>query len=191
MNLENSRELHEVIGRCLSGDRKAQQTLFSLCYPLAMNVCRRYANDLGEAKSLVNEGMLKVFKQLDKYSKELSFGGWVRRIMVNTAIDHYRREKIFQNRFKDIEGKDYPNTYQEDVLDKISAEELLALVQDLPPAYRIVFSLYAVEEYTHKEIAEHLGISEGASKSNYAKAKAKLQIALTNLHASNRHKDDR
>lgn len=185
MNLENSRELHDVIRRCLSGDRKAQQTLFSLCYPLSMNVCRRYANDLGEAKSLVNEGMLKVFKQLDKYSMDLSFGGWLRRIMVNTAIDYYRKEKIFQDRFKGIDNEDYPNAFQEDVLDRISAEELLSLVQDLPPAYRIVFSLYAVEEYTHKEIAEHLGISEGTSKSNYAKARAKLQKALATLHSSN------
>lgn len=191
MNLENSRELHDVIRRCLVGDRKAQQTLFSLCYPLSMNVCRRYANDLGEAKSLVNEGMFKVFKQLDRYSMELSFGGWLRRIMVNTAIDYYRKEKIFQERFKCIQSEDYPNAFQEDVLDSISAEELLALVQDLPPAYRIVFSLYAVEEYTHKEIADYLGISEGTSKSNYAKARTKLQKALETLHSSNGNKDDR
>ncbi|MDX5478262.1 MAG: sigma-70 family RNA polymerase sigma factor, partial [Cyclobacteriaceae bacterium] len=95
------------------------------------------------------------------------------------------KEKIFQDRFKGIGNEDYTNAFQEDVLDSISAEELLALVQDLPPAYRIVFSLYAVEEYTHKEIAEHLGISEGTSKSNYAKARAKLQKALATLHSSN------
>lgn len=183
MNLENSKELHTIIRCCLSGDRKAQQKLFSLSYPLAMNVCKRYANENEEAKSLVNEGMLKVFKHLNKYSFDQNFGGWLRKIMINTAIDHYRREKIIQERFQSIQNDDYPIFFQEDVLDKISAEELLNLIQELPPSYRIVFSLYAVEEYTHKEISEKLGISQGTSKSNYAKAKQKLQKALLNLQS--------
>jgi RNA polymerase sigma-70 factor, ECF subfamily len=170
---------------CLKGDRRSQQKLFSICYPLAMNVCRRYVQDLDEAKSLVNEGMLKVFQQLDKYSPDLSFGGWLRRVMVNTAIDHYRKIKSYQDRFRDLEEQEYLSPCKDDILDRISAEELLQLVQQLPPAYRMVFSLYAVEEYTHKEIAGQLGISEGTSKSNYAKAKAKLQKALSSLNAVN------
>ena len=143
-----------------------------------MNVCRRYAKNLEEAKSLVNEGMLKVFQYLHTYNPDLCFGGWVRRIMVNTAIDHFRKVKAYEQRFQDLEGVDYSQDYLPTVIDDISAEELLILVQQLPPAYRIVFSLFAVEEYTHKEIAEKLGISEGTSKSNYAKARAKLQKAL-------------
>ena len=183
MNLENSKELHTIIRCCLSGDRKAQQKLFSLSYPLAMNVCKTYTNENEEAKSLVNEGMLKVFKHLKKYSFDQSFGGWLRKIMINTAIDYYRKKKIIQERFQSIQDEDYPDLFQEDVLDKISAEELLNLIQGLPPSYRIVFSLYAVEEFTHKEISEKLGISEGTSKSNYAKAKIKLQKALLNLQS--------
>ncbi|MGF1636226.1 MAG: RNA polymerase sigma factor [Cyclobacteriaceae bacterium] len=189
MKLQDSKELQDVIGRCLKGDRKAQQKLFSLSYPLAMNVCRRYVQDLDEAKSLVNEGMLKVFNQLGRYSPQLSFGGWVRRIMVNTAIDHYRKMKSHQERFRDLEDEEFSASYHDDIVDRISADELLALVQELPPAYRMVFSLYAVEEYTHKEIAEHLGISEGTSKSNYAKAKAKLQKAFSSLHALKENAD--
>jgi RNA polymerase sigma-70 factor (ECF subfamily) len=185
MNLQNSKELQEVIKLCHSGDRKAQERLFSISYPLAMNVCRRYTHDLDEAKSLVNEGMLKVFTQLSKYSPELSYGGWLRKIMINTAIDHYRKAKIFQDRFRELEGENIDVYEQQNVIDKISADELLTLVQELPPAYRVVFSLYAVEEYTHKEIAEQLGISEGTSKSNYAKAKAKLQKAMASLHPIN------
>lgn len=182
MNLPDSKELQDVIKRCRKGERKAQQQLFTMAYPLAMSVCRRYARDLDEAKSVLNEGMLKVYKQLDLYSPHLSFGGWVRKIMVNTSIDHFRKSKRHQDRFMDSEGEDGFFAYNEDIIDKISADELLQLVQQLPPAYRMVFSLYAVEEYTHKEIAEHLGISEGTSKSNYAKAKAKLQKAIAGLH---------
>lgn len=185
MNLPNSSELQEVIRQCLSHDRKAQQKLFSTCYSLAMNVSRRYASNLEEAKSLVNEGMLKVFQQLHTYNPEFSFGGWVRRVMVNTAIDHFRKVKAYEQRFQDIDGRELTDAYQTNVIDELSAEELLGLVQQLPPAYRMVFSLYAVEEYTHKEIAEKLGISEGTSKSNYAKARAKLQQALAGLSPKN------
>jgi len=187
MNLPNSSELQEVIRKCLSNDRKAQQKLFSLCYSLAFNVSRRYSSNQQEAKSLVNEGMLKVFQQLHTYNSDLSFGGWVRRIMVNTAIDHFRKVKAFEQRFQEIDGRDFTDSDQSNVLDELSAEELLGIVQQLPPAYRVVFSLYAVEEYTHKEIAEKLKISEGTSKSNYAKARAKLQHMLAGLTITNRN----
>jgi RNA polymerase sigma-70 factor, ECF subfamily len=153
-----------------------------------MNVTRRYAANLEEARSLVNEGMLKVFQQLHTYNPDFSFGGWVRRIMVNTAIDHFRKVKAYEQRFQDIDRQDdFSDKDQATVIDGMSAEELLVLVQQLPPAYRVVFSLYAVEEYTHKEIAEELGISEGTSKSNYAKARAKLQQALAGSTITNQN----
>lgn len=186
MNLQDTPDLREAIQFSLSKDRKAQQKLFSLCYPLAMNVCRRYAANLEEAKSLVNEGMLKVFQQLHTYNSEYSFGGWVRTIMIHTAIDHFRKVKVYEQRFQDLDGKDFTDSNTSNAIDDLSAEELLGLVQQLPPAYRVVFSLYAVEEYTHKEIAEKLGISEGTSKSNYSKARAKLQQALVGLTIKNR-----
>jgi len=149
---------------------------------LAISVSKRYTRDLDEAQSVVNEGMLKVFRQLDQYSPELSFGGWIRRIMVNASIDHYRRLKRYQDRYTDYEGEESTMIFDEGILEKISADEILTLVQELPPAYRMVFSLYAVEGYNHREIAEELGISEGTSKSNYSKAKAKLQKALASQH---------
>lgn len=101
--------------------------------------------------------------------------------MVNTSIDHFRRIKRYLDRFSEIDGEEYINDLDEDVLDKISAEEILTLVRELPPAYQMVFSLYAVEGYTHREIAEKLGISEGTSKSNYSKARAKMQKAIASL----------
>lgn len=182
MNIPNSKELDELIKICRKGDQRAQRELFALCYPLSMNICRRYARDLEEAKSLVNEGMLKVFRQLHQYSNELSFGGWVRRIMVNTAIDQYRKNKRQQDQIIDHNNLDGNTSCSEEILNRMSADEILSLVQQLPPAYRMVFSLYAVEEYTHKDIAKKLGISEGTSKSNYAKAKAKLQQAMASFY---------
>ena len=182
MNLPSPKDLQDLIRLCQKGNRKAQERLFKLAYPLSISVCKRYTRDLDEAQSVVNEGMLKIFNQLDQYSPELSFGGWIRRIMVNASIDHYRRIKRYQDRYTDYEGEAEVIGFDEDVLDKISAEEILTLVQDLPPSYRMVFSLYAVEGYNHREISEELGISEGTSKSNYAKAKAKLQSALAKQH---------
>jgi len=181
MNLPDSKELQDLVKLCRKNDRKAQERLFKISYPLALTVCRRYTRDLEEAQSVVNEGMLKVFRELDQYSPDLSFGGWVRRIMVNTSIDHFRRIKRYLDRFSEIDGEEYVNDFDEDILDKISAEEILTLVSQLPPAYQMVFSLYAVEGYTHREIAEKLGISEGTSKSNYSKARAKMQKAIASL----------
>lgn len=182
MNLPDSQELQELIKLCRKNDRKAQERLFKISYPMALTVCRRYTRDPEEAQSVVNEGMLKVFRELDQYSSELSFGGWVRRIMVNTSIDHYRKIKRYLDRFQEIDTEDANSNFEDEgILDKISADEILALVQALSPAYQMVFSLYAVEGYTHREIAEKLGISEGTSKSNYAKARAKMQKALASL----------
>jgi RNA polymerase sigma-70 factor, ECF subfamily len=183
MNLPDSKELQELIKLCKNNDRKAQERLFKVSYPLALTVCRRYTRDLEEAQSVVNEGMMKVFKELEHYSTELPFGGWVRRIMINTSIDHYRRLRRYQDRFSELDEKEeFTTLFEEDTLDKISADEILSLVQELSPAYQMVFSLFAVEGYTHREIAEKLGISEGTSKSNYAKARAKMQKALTTFY---------
>ena len=183
MNLPDSKELQELIRKCRKSDRKAQERLFKLSYPLAFSVARRYTQDESETLNVVNEGMLKVFQSLDQYSEGLSFGGWVRRIMVNSAIDHYRKSKRYQDRHLELDGEETFSTYEEGILDKISADEILELVQQLPPAYRMVFSLYAVEGYTHREISEKLDISEGTSKSNYSKARAKMQKAIsTNYH---------
>ncbi|WP_375584534.1 RNA polymerase sigma factor [Cyclobacterium xiamenense] len=182
MNLPDSKELQELIRLCRKNNRKAEERLFKMAYPLALNVSRRYTTDLDEARVVVNEGMLKVFRQLETYSPDLSFGGWVRRIMVHSAIDHFRRKKRYEDRHRSYEEAPLSSSFDDDLLDKISAEEILALVQNLSPAYRTVFSLYAVEGYTHREIAEQLGISEGTSKSNYAKAKASMQKALAALH---------
>jgi RNA polymerase sigma-70 factor, ECF subfamily len=182
MNLPDSKELQELIRLCKKNDRKAQERLFKLCYPFALQVSRRYTPNLDDAQAIVNEGMLKVFNQLDSYSPDMSFGGWVRRIITNASIDHYRKSKRIQDRYSELGDEHLDVSIEEGALDQISAEEILQLVHELPPAYRMVFVLYAVEGYNHREIAEQLGISEGTSKSNYFKAKAKMQQALALIH---------
>lgn len=141
-----------------------------------MGVCLRYARSRDEAIEIVNDGFYKIMTNLDKYSPGLSFKGWVRRIMINCAIDHFRRnEKHYDN--VDISFVRDENLRPE-VLDQLSTEVIMQAVQNLPPSYRIVFNLYCIEGFHHAEIAQKLNISEGTSKSNLNIARTKLKKAL-------------
>lgn len=136
-------------------------------------VCLRYAGNAEEAEDILQEGFIKVFKKLDSFRSEGSFEGWVRRIFVNTAIEHFRRKRylmpVTEKEENSIEGK-YLS-----VLDNLAANDIMALVQELSPGYRTVFNMYVVEGYSHKEIGDILGISEGTSKSQLSRAKVILQ----------------
>lgn len=138
-----------------------------------MGVCLRYTNDREEARDVLHEGFMKVFRNLAKFSRGTNLGAWIRRIMINTAIDHYRKNAKHPN-LVEINHAIH-ETDAHDVVADMSAEEILKLVQKLSPAYRAVFNLYVIEGYSHKEVGEALGISEGTSKSNLAKARGKLQ----------------
>ncbi len=180
-----------IIKSCLNGEAQGHKALFEMFYGKMMLVCLRYASDKDEAKDLLQEGFMKVFKNLPSYKQEGSFEGWIRRIMVHNAINAYHQNKKFYQNFS-LDDNDLPDfeVTSEDVLDKISYDELLNLVQTLSPAYKAVFNLYAIEGYSHKEIAELLLISEGTSKSNLAKARLKLQkqvIALLGVEIENRY----
>jgi RNA polymerase sigma-70 factor (ECF subfamily) len=119
---------------------------------------------------------LKVFQGISKFKGEGSFEGWVRRVMVYNAINHYKhRSRKFQ---EDLDKEDIDAVYQDNILEKISAKEILALVQHMPEGYRVIFNLYAIEGYTHKEISEQLGIAVGTSKSQYSRAKQFMQSLL-------------
>jgi len=180
MNLPESKELQGIIKQCIKGDKKAQHELFKYCYSFALSISSRYCSDSEEAKEVLSDGLLKVFSHLHRYSPDLSFGGWVRRIMINTAIDHYRKNKRYHESQLDVSHvKDI--AANEETISMLQSEDILKLVQKLPPAYRMVFTLFAVEEYTHKEIAEKLGITEGTSKSNLSKARLKLQKDLNSI----------
>lgn len=175
--------LREIVEGCIKGKRKYQKQLFELYYGKMMGVCMRYARDNDEAQDMVQNGFIKIFKKLDVYNFEGSLEGWIRRIMVNTAIDQLRKNKRDpfsiedDQRIQNIE-EDIPFSEESGEDIKIKAEEAIKAISSLSPAYRTVFNMYVIEGFTHKEIAEYLGISEGTSKSNLAKAKQKLKSQL-------------
>lgn len=141
-----------------------------------MKVGVRYSRDREEALEIVNDGFVKIFKKLSMYTEGMSFTGWIRRIIINSALDYYRRnEKHYSN--LDISYAQYASA-ADDALDKISEEEIIETIRKLPPSYRVVFNLFAIEGYKHEEIADRLGISVGTSKSNLSIARNKLKRAL-------------
>lgn len=180
-----------LIDGCLKEDRKAQQRVYELFYGKMMAVCLRYTKNADQAKDILQDGFIKVFRSVDKFNRAGSFEGWIRRIMVNTAIDHFRRTKnsyLLLGEERSIE--DFGDQDEEDILADETTEDVMDLkpadiinaMQKLTPAYRTVFNLYVFEELTHKEIADVLGINIGTSKSNLAKAKHNLKKLLTKEH---------
>ncbi len=163
----------DLLQGCLSGNRRMQEELYRRFSPRMYAVCLRYAGKAEEAEDILQEGFIKVFRKMDSYRGDGSFEGWMRRIFVNTAIEHFRRKRylmpVTEREENTIEGK------YNSVLDDLGAKDILALVQELSPGYRTVFNMYVVEGYTHREIADMLGISEGTSKSQLSRAKVILQ----------------
>jgi len=174
---ENSLEdIRLLIQGCLQQDREAQRKLYRNFYGYAMSICVRYSKSNEEAHEVLNDGFMKVFTKIEKYDTEKSFKGWVRRVMINTALDNYRRNyKHYHHR--DLEEAEQETT-TETITHQLSHADLMQLVQRLSPGYRAVFNLYAIDGYTHEEISELLGISVGTSKSNLSKARANLQAML-------------
>jgi RNA polymerase sigma-70 factor (ECF subfamily) len=176
---------HEIIKGCLKNDRASQKALYEQYYSKMLGVCLRYAKDKDEAKDILHEGFLKVFNGLKNFNGTGSFEGWIRRIMANTSIDHLRKNKqnylIVSTVYANEKGSVMIDEVDEDELINIDKEEILKAVQELTPAYRTVFNLYVIEEFTHREIAEMLDISEGTSKSNLSKAKFNLKKNLMHL----------
>jgi RNA polymerase sigma factor (sigma-70 family) len=134
-------------------------------------VCLRYAADADEAQDLLQDGFITVFTKLKDYRNDGSLEGWIRKIMVNTCLMYLRKKQLM---ISDI-SEGIPLSSDDNIIDQIAAEELIQLLHDLPTGYRMVFNLYAVEGYTHQEIGERLGISEGTSKSQFSRAKKALQ----------------
>lgn len=150
-----------------------QEELYRRFSPRMYAVCLRYAGNTEEAEDILQEGFIKIFKKLDSFRNEGSFEGWIRRIFVNTAIEHFRRKRYLQP-VTEKEENTLEGNYLS-VLDNLAERDIMELVQQLSPGYRTVFNMYVVEGYTHKEIGDMLGISEGTSKSQLSRAKVILQ----------------
>lgn len=157
----------------MEGNRRMQEELYRRFSPRMYAVCLRYASNAEEAEDILQEGFIKIYKKLSSYRGDGSFEGWIRRIFVNTAIEHFRRKRYLQP-VTEKEENTIEGSYLS-VLDELAERDILALVQQLSPGYRTVFNMYVVEGYTHKEIGDIMGISEGTSKSQLSRAKVILQ----------------
>lgn len=167
-----------LIKGCITGDRACQARLYDLHAPLMMGVCLRFSRNRQEAEEILQEGFLRVFTYIKNFRADGSFEGWIRKIMVNCALQRFRSKTTLLPVIP-LDGSRHDAVNDTDIDALLNAKELLTLVQSLPAAYRMVFNLYVFEGYKHREIAEALGISEGTSKSNLSDARAYLQKLLT------------
>ncbi|GAB4052852.1 RNA polymerase sigma factor [Spirosoma litoris] len=180
---KKSLNLPDVIDGCRCQKSAAQKQLFEAYYSFGVNICLRYASSREEAEEMFDDGFLRVLNKISYYDPEQPFDAWFRTVMVRSAIDHYRQHKS-PLIFTDIdEAYDIGET--DKLLEKLAVDDILTIVQKLPPAYRTVFSLHVVDGYSHPEIAQMLGIHEGTSRSNLAKARQKLQELLIEWTATN------
>jgi len=162
---------------CARGDRKFQHILYNMFSAKMFAVCLRYANEYNSAQDLLQEGFVKVFKNIEKFRGEGSFEGWVRRIFVNTAIEHYRKQvNMYALHDSEKGGFEY---YEDNALENLKHQDILKMIQKLSDGYRTVFNLYVIEGFSHKEIGDMMGISEGTSKSQLARARYLLQKMIT------------
>ncbi len=166
-------DLPAIIRACRAHDGRAQRTLFKQFFGYAKSICLRYTSSTEEAEDVLNEGFLKAFQHLDSFDDNLPFKAWLRTIMVNTAISHYRKNQRHQQQTSLDTAE--PVAVDTDVIDQMAAEEILVLVQKLTPTYRTVFMMHVVDGYSLHEIAGLLDHNEATVRSNFARARAKLQ----------------
>ena len=168
----------DIIQRCRKDERKAQYALYRLCHPVLWSICLRYQSDEQSALASLNIGFFKILSKLDTYQEKVPFEAWIRRIMINTLIDEFRKSATERDKVK------YPDPDQWQIIDEsaeqaaedlLSMEQLQAMIQQLPPTTRQVFNLYAIDGFRHAEIAEGLNISVGTSKWHLAEARKRLQ----------------
>ncbi|MDF1695218.1 MAG: sigma-70 family RNA polymerase sigma factor [Saprospiraceae bacterium] len=164
------KELNSIISECKRNNSNAQRQLFRHMYDYGMTIASRYGNTQAESEDIANEGFYKVLKNISKYDLKAPFLAWVRRVIINCAIDHFRKSKKFQVGA----AQEYGNTVNEG-MSQMESDYLLQMIRSLPPQYKMVFNLHTLEGYSHEEISQKLNISKGTSKSNLSKARKKLQ----------------
>ena len=179
-------ELDKLIKDCAAGRQEALAKLYHLFSPKMYGVCLRYAKDASEAEDSLQEGFLKVFANIKSFRNEGSLEGWIRRIMVNVSLGKCRKQYALQP-VEDVTVY-AQESYSDDIISNISANDLLEMIQELPPRYRLVFNLYVMEGMSHQEIAREMNISEGTSKSNLSRARAILQQKVNNRFGEHRLK---
>ena len=169
-----------LVKKCIEGDSQAQRMLFEKFAPKMLGVCMRYAKNTEQAEDVLQDGFIKVFTKLSHYSGNGSLEGWIRRIIVNTALDDIRKNVKFQDRVS-VDDVDYKLDTNSHILEGLMAEDLMKLINEMPSGYKVVFNMFAIEGYSHKEIAMQLNISENTSKSQYSRARAYLKVKLEEI----------
>ncbi|GAA4338274.1 RNA polymerase sigma factor [Mucilaginibacter gynuensis] len=178
--------LNQVWEGCLNNERKQQELLYKILAPKMMAVCMRYAKDKDEAQDILQEGFIKLFKNMQNYRGEGSLEGWVRRIMVHAAISRYRKLKPMVL----VEDFSADNTYQlsrSSNGNRLEANELMNMIQELPATYRSVFSMYAIEGYSHQEIGSTLGMTELLSRTTLHRARGILKDKIMKMNIREQH----
>lgn len=165
--------IENIVEGCRRKKPQAQRMLYEMFSSRMFGVCLRYAGSKDDAQDILHEGFLKIFEKIEQFEARGSFEGWVRKIMVNTALEKYRSQ--YRTVRLDDDNREADEQNQNEMADNITVNELLSMIRELTPQYRVVFNLYAIEGYSHKEISGMLDISEGTSKSNLSRARAILQ----------------
>ncbi|MBN1339684.1 MAG: RNA polymerase sigma factor [Bacteroidales bacterium] len=169
----DKQDIERVIAGCKKGKRQSQQELFNLFSEELFGVCLYYSKDYADAEDLLHDGFMKIFKNISQFRHEGSIQGWMRKVVVNTALEKYRKKNILYAVGDDF---DFEKEFEPvNLNDEVTVGDLMGFIRQLSPKYRLVFNLYAIEGYSHREISGMLGISEGTSKSNLARARAILQ----------------
>ncbi len=182
-NFLSGEELRSTIQGCVLNDRLSQKKIYTSFYNYAMSICSIYTTNYEDSVEILNDGFLKIFKEIYRYQPSyadhvLSFKGWLRKIILYTSIDHFRKNHKY--RFtKELDNEvAWQSAEGEDALDRISYNEIVRSMQKLTPGYRIIFNLFIIENFSHEEISKRLGISVGTSKSNLARGRKQLQKIL-------------
>ncbi|MBU2019320.1 MAG: sigma-70 family RNA polymerase sigma factor [Bacteroidetes bacterium] len=170
----------ELIKDCIKGKSRAQRELFDLLSQKMMTVCLRYMQNSEEAEDVFQISFVKVFNSLKDYNQQGSFEGWVRRIFANSCLDQLRKNKKTKNDIS-LDDVDFRIENNDFILEKMAADDLLKEIQNMPDGYRTVFNMFAIEGFSHKEIADHLGVTESTSKSQYKRARSYLINCLEKL----------
>ncbi len=167
----------ELLCACVKQDPRAQHTLYELYSPKMLTVCMRYVGDRERARDVLHDGFITVFEKIDSYNGSGSFEGWMRRIFANTALMYLRKGDVlrFTDELSDV-TKEF--SVENSVMGNISSKELMRLIASMPDGFRAVFNMYAIEGYSHLEIAKELGITEGSSRSQLSRARQWLQDRL-------------
>ena len=167
----------EIVEGCIAKDAKAQRFLFEKYAGKMMGICLRYMKNREEAQDVLQEGFIKVYQKMSQYKNTGPLGGWMRMVMINTALIQLRKNKKWENTI-DVSTSYDLSTDDYTVLDKLSADELMSVINSIPEGYRTVFNLFVIEGYAHKEIAKMLDVTESTSKTQFRKARLYLKKIL-------------